>query len=211
MSVNVLKGDAIKLCIIWKQYIPFGSSELSRISPFHPSVLAENTSETIVHFAGSTRDTIVKPIWWCVLQEMLWKTRKSSLLFLLSGSLKWCKTDYFNTYYSELQTYDWLFSMKKVTPADRYLARRLLTFSKVKENDTLTAILQTIKREATLPESLNQLRSQWNMLKRGWSIQQYWVERSTAKSIMSQNDYQTIPRNRIIHFSKSNWRTRNDE
>lgn len=39
--------------------------------------------------------------------------------------------------------------MKKVTPADRYLARRLLTFSKVKENDTLTAILQTIKREAT--------------------------------------------------------------
>ena len=78
------------------------------------------------------------------------KTRKSSLLFLLSGSLKWCKTDYFNTYYSELQTYDWLFSMKKVTPADRYLARRLLTFSKVKENDTLTAILQTIKKGSYL-------------------------------------------------------------
>ncbi|HDA3005345.1 TPA: D-alanyl-lipoteichoic acid biosynthesis protein DltD, partial [Staphylococcus aureus] len=56
---------------------------------------------------------------------------------------------------------------KKVTPADRYLARRLLTFSKVKENDTLTAILQTIKKgKLPLPESLNQLRSQWNMLKR---------------------------------------------
>ena len=43
MSANVLKGDAIKnKALSEKQYIPFfGSSELSRISPFHPSVLAE--------------------------------------------------------------------------------------------------------------------------------------------------------------------------
>lgn len=72
--------------------------------------------------------------------------------------------------------------MKKVTPADRYLARRLLTFSKVKREwyvDGDSANDQ--KGKLPLPESLNQLRSQWNMLKRGWSIQQYWVERSTAK------------------------------
>lgn len=72
--------------------------------------------------------------------------------------------------------------MKKVTPADRYLARRLLTFSKVKENDTLTAILQTIKKEATFTwifESAAQPME--HAEERGWSIQQYWVERSTAK------------------------------
>ena len=43
MAENVLKGDAIKNeALSEKQYVPFfGSSELSRISPFHPSVLAE--------------------------------------------------------------------------------------------------------------------------------------------------------------------------
>ncbi|MCO7396779.1 D-alanyl-lipoteichoic acid biosynthesis protein DltD [Enterococcus lactis] len=57
--------------------------------------------------------------------------------------------------------------IEKVTSADRYLARRLLTFSKVKENDTLTGILQTIKEgKLPLPDSLDQLHSQWNMLKR---------------------------------------------
>lgn len=42
MSANVLKGDAIKTKLCLKTIYPlFGSSELSRISPFHPSVLAE--------------------------------------------------------------------------------------------------------------------------------------------------------------------------
>lgn len=82
--------------------------------------------------------------------------------------------------------------MKKVTPADRYLARRLLTFSKVKENDTLTAILQTIKKgKLPLPESLNQLRSQWNMLKREDEVfSNIGLKDRQQKSIMSQNDYQ---------------------
>lgn len=103
------------------------------------------------------------------------------------------KTDYFNTYYSELQTYDWLFSLKKVTSADRYLARRLLTFSKVKENDTLTGILQTIKEgKLPLPESLDQLHSQWNMLKREDEIfSDIGLKDRQQKSIMNQNDYQT--------------------
>ncbi len=44
MSENVLKGDTIKNEALAEKKICsffFGSSELSRISPFHPSVLAE--------------------------------------------------------------------------------------------------------------------------------------------------------------------------
>ncbi|MFB8595992.1 D-alanyl-lipoteichoic acid biosynthesis protein DltD [Enterococcus faecium] len=171
MSVNVLKGDAIKsYALSEKQYIPFfGSSELSRISPFHPSVLAEKYQRNYRPFLLGAPGT------QSLSQYMMMRSagdamKNKKVVFIISP--QWfvkngVKTDYFNTYYSELQTYDWLFSMKKVTPADRYLARRLLTFSKVKENDTLTAILQTIKKgKLPLPESLNQLRSQWNMLKR---------------------------------------------
>ena len=83
--------------------------------------------------------------------------------------------------------------IEKVTSADRYLARRLLTFSKVKENDTLTEILQTIKEgKLPLPESLDQLHSQWNMLKREDEIfSDIGLKDRQQKSIMNQNDYQT--------------------
>lgn len=77
------------------------------------------------------------------------------------------KKDYFDTYYSQLQTLDWLFSLKKITPADRYLARRLLHFSIVKKDEKLTEMLQMIKK-GQLPsvEKRNQLRLNWNILKR---------------------------------------------
>ncbi|HFR3106056.1 TPA: D-alanyl-lipoteichoic acid biosynthesis protein DltD [Enterococcus faecium] len=171
MSANVLKGDAIKnKALSEKQYIPFfGSSELSRISPFHPSVLAEKYDRGYRPFLLGAPGT------QSLSQYMMMRSagddlKNKKVVFIISP--QWfvkdgVKTDYFNTYYSELQTYDWLFSLKKVTSADRYLARRLLTFSKVKENDTLTGILQTIKEgKLPLPESLDQLHSQWNMLKR---------------------------------------------
>ena len=134
MSVNVLKGDAIKnYALSEKQYIPFfGSSELSRISPFHPSVLAEKYQRNYRPFLLGAPGT------QSLSQYMMMRSagdamKNKKVVFIISP--QWfvkngVKTDYFNTYYSELQTYDWLFSMKKVTPADRYLARRLLTFSK---------------------------------------------------------------------------------
>src|SRR5699024_3947117 len=55
----------------------------------------------------------------------------------------------------------------KITPADRYLARRLLQFSIVKKDEKLTEMLQMIKK-GQLPsvEKRNQLRLKWNILKR---------------------------------------------
>ena len=42
MSANVLKGETIKNEAMAENYVPFiGSSELSRMDAFHPSVLAQ--------------------------------------------------------------------------------------------------------------------------------------------------------------------------
>lgn len=171
MSENVLKGDIIKNeALAEKKYIPFfGSSELSRISPFHPSVLAEKYHRDYRPFLLGAPGT------QSLSQYMMMRSagddlKNKKIVFIISP--QWfvkdgVKKDYFDTYYSQLQTLDWLFSLKKITPADRYLARRLLHFSIVKKDEKLTEMLQMIKK-GQLPsvEKRNQLRLNWNILKR---------------------------------------------
>ncbi|EMF0052390.1 D-alanyl-lipoteichoic acid biosynthesis protein DltD [Enterococcus hirae] len=171
MSENVLKGDIIKNeALAEKKYVPFfGSSELSRISPFHPSVLAEKYHRDYRPFLLGAPGT------QSLSQYMMMRSagddlKNKKIVFIISP--QWfvkdgVKKDYFDTYYSQLQTLDWLFSLKKITPADRYLARRLLHFSIVKKDEKLTEMLQMIKK-GQLPsvEKRNQLRLNWNILKR---------------------------------------------
>lgn len=171
MSENVLKGDTIKNeALAEKKYVPFfGSSELSRISPFHPSVLAEKYHRDYRPFLLGAPGT------QSLSQYMMMRSagddlKNKKIVFIISP--QWfvkdgVKKDYFDTYYSQLQTLDWLFSLKKITPADRYLARRLLHFSIVKKDEKLTEMLQMIKK-GQLPsvEKRNQLRLDWNILKR---------------------------------------------
>lgn len=171
MAENVLKGDAIKNeALSEKQYVPFfGSSELSRISPFHPSVLAEKYRRNYRPFLLGAPGT------QSLSQYMMMRSAGDDLkykkvVFIISP--QWfvkggVKDDYFNRYFSELQTFDWLFSLKKVTPTDRYFARRLLHFSKVKENERLTDVLKTIKA-GQLPTSdkIDQFQNKWNLLKK---------------------------------------------
>ncbi|WP_165003043.1 MULTISPECIES: D-alanyl-lipoteichoic acid biosynthesis protein DltD [unclassified Enterococcus] len=171
MSQNVLRGDAIKnKALSEKQYVPFfGSSELSRISPFHPSVLAQKYNRNYRPFLLGAPGT------QSLSQYMMMRSagdalKNKKVVFILSP--QWfvkegVKEDYFNMYYSELQTFDWLFSLKKITPADRYLARRLLSFPKVTENEELKMILDTVKA-GRMPkkEELDSLRDKWNLLKR---------------------------------------------
>ncbi|EMF0149515.1 D-alanyl-lipoteichoic acid biosynthesis protein DltD [Enterococcus hirae] len=171
MSENVLKGDTIKNeALAEKKYVPFfGSSELSRISPFHPSVLAEKYHRDYRPFLLGAPGT------QSLSQYMMMRSagddlKNKKIVFIISP--QWfvkdgVKKDYLDTYYSQLQTLDWLFSLKKITPADRYLARRLLHFSIVKKDEKLTEMLQMIKK-GQLPsvEKRNQLRLNWNILKR---------------------------------------------
>ncbi len=70
-------------------YSFFGSSELSRISPFHPSVLAEKYQRNYRPFLlGAPGTQSLSQYMMMRSAGDAMKTRKSSLLFLLSGSLK---------------------------------------------------------------------------------------------------------------------------
>ncbi len=74
-----------------------------------------------------------------------------------------------------------------------------------KENDTLTGILQTIKEgKLPLPDSLDQLHSQWNMLKREDEIFSDIGLKDRQQKIDHESKQLPRPlsRNRIIHFGR---------
>jgi D-alanine transfer protein len=171
MSESVLEGDVIKnRALSEKEYIPFfGSSELSRISPFHPTPLAEKYQRGYTPFllgAPGTQSLI--------LSLMMGSTgdilKNKKVIFVLSP--QWfgkngLSSNSFDKRSSELQIYDWLFSLKEITSADRYLAKRLLEFPKANTNTLLKPVLETIEK-GTVPskDSLKLQKLQWNMLKR---------------------------------------------
>ncbi|MGX7151260.1 D-alanyl-lipoteichoic acid biosynthesis protein DltD [Enterococcus ureasiticus] len=148
MATNVLRGNAIKNKAIGsKEYIPFfGSSELSRISPFHPSVLAEKYDRNYRPFLLGAPGTqsLTQAL---MMQSMGKNLSHKKVVFIISP--QWfvkngVTNDYFNAYYSELQTYQWVSDLKKVTADDVYLAKRLMDFPKVKEDKRLDSALKAI-------------------------------------------------------------------
>ncbi|MBM7688471.1 D-alanyl-lipoteichoic acid biosynthesis protein DltD [Enterococcus ureilyticus] len=151
MATNVLRGNAIKNKAIGsKDYIPFfGSSELSRISPFHPSVLAEKYDRNYRPFLLGAPGTqsLTQAL---MMQSMGENLSHKKVVFILSP--QWfvkdgVTNDYFNAYYSELQTYQWVSDLKKITIDDIYLAKRLKDFPKVKEDKRLDSSLNDIISE----------------------------------------------------------------
>lgn len=153
MSANVLRGNAIKnKAISSEEYIPFfGSSELSRISPFHPSVLAEKYNRSYRPFLLGAPGT------QSLTQAMMMQSMGDSLdhkkvVFILSPQWfvkKGITEDYFNAYYSKLHVYQWVTGIKNVDEKDKYLANRLLEFPKVKEDKRLTSVLEEIENGKT--------------------------------------------------------------
>lgn len=159
MATNVLRGNAIKNKAIGsKEYIPFfGSSELSRISPFHPSVLADKYDRNYRPFLLGAPGTqsLTQAL---MMQSMGEDLSHKKVVFIISP--QWfvkegVTNDYFNAYYSELQTYQWISDLKKVTDDDSYLAARLLDFPKVKEDKRLASALKDIT-SGTLPNKSDQ-------------------------------------------------------
>lgn len=156
MATNVLKGDAIKNKAIGsKEYVPFfGSSELSRISPFHPSVLAEKYDRNYRPFLLGAPGT--QSLTQAMMMQSMGKNLShKKVVFILSP--QWfveqgVTNDYFNAYYSELQTYQWVRDLKTVTEDDKYFAERLLDFPKVRDDKRLTSALSDI-RAGELPDT----------------------------------------------------------
>ncbi|MTD41405.1 D-alanyl-lipoteichoic acid biosynthesis protein DltD [Erwinia sp. CPCC 100877] len=150
MASNVLRGNAIKnKAMASKEYVPFfGSSELSRISPFHPSALAEKYDRNYRPFLlGAPGTQSLSQA--MMMQSMGDKFLKKKVVFILSPQwfVKEGVTEgYFNAYFSDLQTYQWLDKLETVSQDDQYLAQRLLEFSKVKKDKRLTAALKKIQK-----------------------------------------------------------------
>ena len=153
MSTNILRGNAIKnKAISSEKYIPFfGSSELSRISPFHPTVLAEKYDRSYRPFLLGAPGT------QSLTQAMMMQSMGESLahkkvVFIISP--QWfvengVTQDYFNAYYSKLHVYQWINNIETIDENDKYLAKRLLEFPKVKEDEQITDVLQNISEGQT--------------------------------------------------------------
>lgn len=171
MATNVLRGDAIKnKAMASKKYVPFfGSSELSRISPFHPSVLAEKYNRNYRPFLLGAPGT--QSLTQAMMMHSMGKDlANKKVVFILSP--QWfvkngVSKDYFNAYYSELQTYQWVDGLKNISEGDRYFAERLMAFPKVQEDIQLMHSLTSIKNNQ-LPDATDKHYVHWkiNMLAR---------------------------------------------
>lgn len=128
LSPNVLGGVRVKQQALAQHYVPFfGSSELARMDPFHPSTLAAKYhrpyqplllgnpgTQSLTHFVDD--------------QSAMPQLKGKKAVFIVS--MQWfTKTGQvpaaFDMYYSPLQLSLWLLRAQG-TEADRYAARRLL-------------------------------------------------------------------------------------
>lgn len=166
LSPNVLLGTRIKRQALTENYVPFvGSSELSRLDPFHPSVLARkydrpyqplllgnagtqslthfiNLQSTMHQLAGRKMVMIVSPQW-----------------FTPHGQ----RPDAFAFYYSPLEISDWLLKAKD-TMADRYAARRLLQMPATHSNVLIHNALLNVAAGQPLGKTRDLLDAQRRVL-----------------------------------------------
>ncbi|EOH97920.1 D-alanyl-lipoteichoic acid biosynthesis protein DltD [Enterococcus pallens] len=204
MSGNVLRGNDIKRgAIRTGQYVPFfGSSELSRISPFHPSVLAEKYHRGYTPFLMGAPGT-QSLTQFMMMQSLGSEIKDKKAVFVISP--QWfvkdgINRDYFDAYYSPEQTLNWVLDLKKVEASDQYLAGRLLSYGVVNKDDRLARMLDNIK-EGKLPdkEDLRISQLKYNMLSRedelfstiGMRSKQESIDKST-KALPDKYDLATL-------------------
>ncbi|EUJ46060.1 D-alanine esterification of lipoteichoic acid and wall teichoic acid [Listeria rocourtiae FSL F6-920] len=149
MNPIVVQGVAIqqKMLASNKNYLPiFGSSELSRVDQFHPNVFAEKYNR------GYTPFLIGRPgtqslSHYLDIKAMGHALKGKKVVFILSP--QWFQPagvddGHFGGNFSPLQAYKFAMSDEKPTSERRYAARRLLTYKVVKNDTTLTALLENI-------------------------------------------------------------------
>lgn len=157
MSADVIKGNAVKnQAFTDKEYVPFfGSSELSRISAFHPSTLALKYKRPYVPFLLGAPGT-QSMTHYLMLQSMGKELTGKKIVFVISP--QWFVPEgvtsmYFDRYFSKQQAYQWLFHLQKIEEADRYFAQRLLKYDVVRKDVLLTGMLNRVSQNQ-LPTSL---------------------------------------------------------
>ncbi|MDT2753413.1 D-alanyl-lipoteichoic acid biosynthesis protein DltD [Enterococcus pseudoavium] len=155
MAGNVLRGNSItKDALSTDNYVPFfGSSELSRISPFHPSVLAEKYKRDYTPFLMGAPGT-QSLTQFMMMQSLGNELKNRKVVFIISP--QWfvkegIKRDYFDAYYSPEQTLNWLLHLKKVQASDQYFAQRLAHYGVVRKDERLERMLNAVM-DGKLPD-----------------------------------------------------------
>ena len=132
---TIFKGSLMKQDAFKDGYVPFyGSSELSRLDPLHPSIIAQKYrrnyrpfllggpgSQSLAHFLemqGTAKQLKGKKA--VVIVSPQWFTKKGQ------------NPDAFALYYSPLQACNFLLGIKKDTVTNRYAAKRFLQMPEVK-------------------------------------------------------------------------------
>ncbi|WP_204122311.1 D-alanyl-lipoteichoic acid biosynthesis protein DltD [Lacticaseibacillus mingshuiensis] len=140
LSPDVLAGQRIKHQAVQDGYVPFfGSSELSRMDTFHPSVLAAKYdrnyrplllgapgTQSLTHFIAD--QTMIQQLAGkkaVVILSLQWFTKMGQM------------PDAFAYYFSPMQTIEWLRSAEPKRAADVYAAHRLLKMPVIRDNATL--------------------------------------------------------------------------
>lgn len=131
---TVFKGVKMKQEAFENGYVPFyGSSELSRMDPLHPSVIAEKYKRNYRPFllGGPGSQSLAQFIGMQGTSEQL-KNKKAVLIISPQWFTKRGQDPAaFSLYYSPLQTTMFLLNAKDNT-ADRYAAKRLLDMPDIK-------------------------------------------------------------------------------
>lgn len=148
LSPNVLKGQVIKeSALSHKKFVPFfGSSEFSRFSFSHPSVLATKYKRPYTPFLmGAPGTQSLTHYFQMQLVDPQLKNRKA--VFVISPQWfvhKGARKDAFSFYYSPLQSIVWLLNQREDQKMDRYAAKRLLEMPSGKANHVIASALKRI-------------------------------------------------------------------
>ncbi|KRK47078.1 poly d-alanine transfer protein dltd [Secundilactobacillus kimchicus JCM 15530] len=136
---SILKGQRVKQAAMAKNYVPFfGSSELSRMDAFHPSVLAAKYHRSYRPFligrAGS--QSLVQ---YFQIQSVKNQLKNKRAVFIISPqwfTAEGQRRDAFRQYYSPLLTINWLLAAKP-SRSTMIAASRLLAMKVVKSHSTI--------------------------------------------------------------------------
>ncbi|WEV51112.1 D-alanyl-lipoteichoic acid biosynthesis protein DltD [Lactobacillus sp. ESL0731] len=134
-TTTIFKGSRMKQNAFDEGYVPFyGSSELSRMDPLHPSVLAEKYHRNYRPFllGGPGSQSLAQFLGMQGTAQQL-KSKKAVVIISPQWfTKKGQDPNAFTLYYSPLQACNFLLGIKKSTVTNRYAAKRFLQMPEVK-------------------------------------------------------------------------------
>lgn len=134
-TTTIFKGSRMKQNAFDDGYVPFyGSSELSRLDPLHPSVLAEKYHRNYRPFllGGPGSQSLAQFLGMQGTAKQL-KNKKAVVIISPQWFTKIGQDpDAFSLYYSPLQACNFLLGIKKTSVSNRYAAKRFLQMPETK-------------------------------------------------------------------------------